>query len=218
VLDIKSRLALAERRAAHVRGVDAAFAHIFEDKRAFLRAAGAYVGMAALLVGLSSLEFLSGAFSRRDHLSAKELVSMAAYQGIGPWFTLGIALSIATALARGRAYYRSRLRPLLLAESPKAPGLPFRCRVCGGDLPRGRTADVRCMYCSTVNLIPKELHREHTETLSREAEALRRKLAKTTVETMSIASAMKRTFLACLGAVALLALGVPWLLRSLIHV
>jgi hypothetical protein len=58
-LDIKNRLALAEQRSLQLRGIDAALASVFEDRMAFLRVAGIYFALSALIFIGTSLNTAS---------------------------------------------------------------------------------------------------------------------------------------------------------------
>ena len=194
MLEIKSRLALAEQRAVQVRGVDATLAAIFEDRRAFLRVSGMYLVIAAIMVVFGSVGFVS--MPNLDKLPTEVLVQMLASQAMGPVILVGIGLSFALALAYGRHHYRKSMRPLLLAKPPSHPGERARCRVCGGDSPETRSVDVHCRYCRSVNLIPKVLHTAQAASLEREAEALRARVVGANVQTISLAKRMRWVLLA----------------------
>jgi DNA-directed RNA polymerase subunit RPC12/RpoP len=193
-LDIKNRLAAAEQRVAQLRGVDAALASIFEDPKAFLRVSGLYFAFAVLLLGASLSQLFSSVLPNVSRLPLGVILSLLAGQLIGPLSILGFAFSFAIALAHGRSHYRKTLRPLLLARAGR-DHVTFACRACGGDLPPAQRADVRCPYCNTLNLIPKELHGAHAAALFQMAESTRQQLRGINVTTISIASRMRRALL-----------------------
>jgi hypothetical protein len=211
MLEIKSRLALAEQRALQVRGVDATLAAIFEDRMAFVRVSGLYVVIALFVVGMASSQLVS--VPNMDKLPADVLVQMLTAQAIGPSIMLGIGLSFALSLAYGRYHYKKSLRPLLVARLPAEPGARARCRVCGGDLPEARGVDVRCSYCRSVNLIPKALHGAQANALAAEADALRAKLTGVNVATMSIGRRMQWAMLVFSVLSILISLSIPALGR-----
>lgn len=217
MLEIKSRLALAEQRTLQVRGMDATLAAIFEDRSAFLRVSGVYVVVALLVTTLASVQLVS--LPNVAAVPNEILLEMLLNQAIGPLILIGIGLSFAVALGYGRYHYRKSMRPLLLAKPPSQPGARARCRVCGGDLPEARSVDVRCGYCQSVNLIPKALQQGQADALAREAEALKARIAGANVQTISLAKRMRRVLIACVvlsvvGGLALPAIGravLPWL-------
>jgi DNA-directed RNA polymerase subunit RPC12/RpoP len=190
-LEIRSRLALAQQRTAQLRGVDAALASIFEDRKAFLRVCALYVGVALLVFGASVAQTVPAIGAVFERLPRVDAVSILAAQSVGPVFILGIALSLAIALAFGRAQYRSSIRPLLLARLPDRPGLSFGCRACGASLPPSQRPDVRCQYCDVVSLVPRELYGPHAAALCQEAESARQRLKGVNIATMSIAKRMR---------------------------
>jgi DNA-directed RNA polymerase subunit RPC12/RpoP len=212
-LDIKNRLATAEQRVAQLRGVDTALASIFEDPRAFLRVSGLYFAFAVFIFGASIAQLLSALPDVR-RLSPGILLTMVASQLMGPLAILGVALSLAIALAHGRSHYRKNLRPLLLARAGRNQ-VSFACRACGGDLPPAVRADVRCPYCSTLNLVPKELHRAHAAALFQMAEQTRQQLRGVNVTTISIASRMRRALLFSGVLAAVLVFGLQALAQRL---
>jgi hypothetical protein len=109
----------------------------------------------------------------------------------------------------GRFHYRKSLRPLLLARPPERAGMRLRCRVCGGDLPETRAADVRCTYCNSVNLAPKELQSGHAAALGAEADAHKARVTGANVTTMSIAKRMRVALVVCMVLTGVTAYGVP---------
>ncbi|HVR18595.1 MAG TPA: hypothetical protein VMS65_02825 [Polyangiaceae bacterium] len=208
VLDIKNRLAAAEQRAVQVKGMDATLAHIFEDRGAFLRVSGMYLVIAGVILAYTAWQLvaLSPVFEK---VSVKDAGQMVLGSVMGPIFMLGFAFSLAVSLAVGRAHYRSSVRPLLFARPPERAGMRLRCRVCGGDLPETRAADVRCTYCNSVNLAPKELQSGHAQALSAEAEKLKARVSGASVATMSIAKRMRVALIVCVVLTGAIAYGVP---------
>jgi len=73
-------------------------------------------------------------------------------------------------------YYRRVLRPQILARVPPAPGLPARCRVCGGSLNAG-DGIVECQWCRFTNFVGDDLARRRDELLAREVEEYRERQA-----------------------------------------
>lgn len=213
VLEIKSRLRLAEERALQVRGVDATLAAIFEDRMAFVRVSGLYSVIALLVVATTVTQMIS--LPGSGTLPAPVLIGILASQAMGPILVLGIGLSFAFALAHGRWYYRRALRPLLLARFSPEPGARARCRVCGGELPEARGVDVRCEYCRSLNLIPRELHGARVSALAAEAESLRAKLSGVNLATLSIAKRMRLAMFGFVGLSIAAALALPALARVL---
>lgn len=66
--------------------------------------------------------------------------------------------------------FKGLIQPLLLARPALHPGLPARCRVCGGDLPSLRAAHVACRYCKADNLTSARLGSQVSELLQRESD------------------------------------------------
>ncbi len=190
VLEIKNRLALAESRAAHVKGFDATFAHVFEDPKAFLRVMGAYLVVALLVLAMSASSFIEF-LPNMAKLEPKTIGSVLLGQLMGPMILLGVAGSLGGSLWVGRRHYRRSVRPLLIARPPAHPNAPFACRACGGGLPPARGAEVSCQYCHTLNLVPKELHGAQASALLHEAEAARQQLQRAHGALMSISSKMR---------------------------
>jgi DNA-directed RNA polymerase subunit RPC12/RpoP len=214
-LDIENRLAIAEQRAAQVRGVDAALASVFEDPKAFWRVCGLYFVFALFLLVYVSWQLASTLGPRLDTLSHALLIPIIVGQATGPLSILLISISLAIALARGRAHYRRHVRPLLLARPSDGHGAGFLCRACGGTLPVTRTVEVRCPYCSTANLMPAELHGARAANLFREAQAATQNLHRAKVATISIARTMRRTLIVCGVGTAVIAYGLPMLAQSI---
>ena len=208
VLDIKNRLAAAEQRSVQVKGMDATLAHVFEDRGAFLRVSGVYLVIAGTILAFTLYQFveLSDTLDKVPFEAAGQMVLGSL---TGPLFMLGMAFSLAVSLAVGRSHYRKMVRPLLLAKPPEQAGMRLRCRVCGGDLPEARSADVRCTYCQSVNLAPKELLSGHADALAAESEKLKARVTGASLATMSIAKRMRFALIACAALTGGLALGLP---------
>jgi hypothetical protein len=211
VLDIKNRLAAAEQRSLQVKGMDATLAHVFEDRRAFLRVSGVYLAIAALILAFALYQLFSLS-ENLQRVSLEAAGQMVLGSLTGPFLLLAVAFSLAVALAVGRAHYRKLVRPLLLARAPERAGMRLRCRVCGGDLPETRAADVRCGYCHSVNLAPKELLTGHAMALSAESEKLKARVSGASLATMSIAKRMRLAFILCaiVTGTTTLALQLGW--------
>ncbi len=215
-LEIRRRLTEAEQRAAHVRGLDAALAGVFEDPMAFVRLAGLYVAVAVLVVGASLVNLALGVLPNAGHLGLAALAGTILTQAMAPLFLLAMALSLGTALLAGRIHYRRALRPLLLARPPQQAGAPFACRACGGALPPSRSESTVCVYCRATNLVPVALHGRLAAELAREAEEAQRRVRQANVVTMTIAGTMQRTFLGCGLASFLAGGGLLLVLRLLL--
>jgi hypothetical protein len=217
VLDVKNRLTTARQRALDVRGFDAALARIFEDKGAFVRAAGLYAVVSLILLGFALSGLVTDVLPLAERNVGPEVIAqLAAAHATAPALAGGVTISIVLALAVGRRHYRARLRPLLVPRPPTAVGLPFRCRACGGDLPPVRTADVSCPYCTATNLLPKELAGHMASVLFREAEAARAQVHGASTTTMGIGLRMRRVAIVGVALSVILALSLPSLIRTVV--
>jgi hypothetical protein len=216
VLEIKNRLALAESRAAQVRGFDATFAHVFEDPKAFLRVMGVYLVVGLFVLAMSASNFIQFLPSI-SRLEPKMVGSVVIGQLMGPMIVLGIAGSLGVSLWVGRRHYRKRVRPLLIARPPAYPNAPFACRACGGALPPARGAEVSCQYCQTLNLVPKELHGGRAAALLHEAEMARQQLQQAHGALMSISGKMRAALIVSGVVVFGLCYGLPMLLMSVLQ-
>lgn len=208
VLEIKNRLALAESRAAQVKGFDATFAHVFEDPRAFLRVMGVYV-VVGLFVLLMSATQVWSFLPTMQKLAPGLVAQMLLGQLIGPAIMLGIGASLGVSLWVGRRHYRRRVRPLLLARPPAQPNAPFACRACGGALPPARGAEVSCRYCQTLNLVPAELHGSQAAALLQEAEAARQQLQRAHGALIGISAKMRTALVLSCVVTFVLFYGLP---------
>lgn len=216
VLEIKNRLAQAEQRAAHVRGFDATFASVFEDPRSFFRVAGVYLVFGAFVLAMSGWQFYEHVAPNVAALDRATLTQIVIGQLMGPLAIVGIGLSLGVSLLVGRRHYRKSVRPLLLARPPTAPSAPFACRACGGNLPAARDAGVLCPYCSTSNLVPRELHGTHSASLSREAEAARQQLHRAQGAVIGISARMRSALIVCGVLVFVLAYALPLVALALL--
>lgn len=214
VLEIKNRLAQAEQRAAHVRGFDATFAGIFEDPRSLLRVTGVYLAFGAFVLAMSGWQLYEHVFSKASPLSAANQAQLVIGQLMGPLGIIGVGVSLGVSLLVGRRHYRKHVRPLLIARPPLALNRPFACRACGGDLPPARDASVPCPYCTTSNLVPRELHGPHAAALQQEAEAARQQLFRAHGAMVGISARMRTALIACGVAVFVLAYVAPMLLMA----
>ncbi len=217
VLEIKSRLAQAEQRAAHVRGFDATFATVFEDPRSFLRVTGVYLVFGAFALAMSGWQLYEHVAPNVAKLDRASLLQIVLGQLMGPLVILGVGVSLGVSLLVGRHHYRKRVRPLLLARSPAAPNAPFACRACGGPLPAARDASVLCPYCSTSNLVPRELHGRHAASLQQEAEAARQQLQRAHGAMVGISARMRTALIVCGVLVFAVAYGLPMVLLALLQ-
>lgn len=209
VLEIKSRLAQAEQRAAHVRGFDATFASVFEDPRSLVRVAGVYLVFGAFVLAMSGWQFYEHVAPNLGKLSGANQVQIVLGQLMGPIGIMGVGVSLGVSLLVGRRHYRQRVRPLLLARPPAAPNQPFACRACGGSLPPAREASVLCPYCATSNLVPRELHGRHAASLQQEAEGARQQLHQAHGAMVGISARMRTALVVCGVIVFLLAYALP---------
>jgi predicted amidophosphoribosyltransferase len=206
-LDIKNRLASAAASVAQLDGVESALASIFEQRGAFLRVTGPWPVLAAIVIAYAAINAVTtlGALPRAVPDSVRlQLLVGAAY---GPLFVLGIAVSFPVALLVGRTRYRMRVRPLLLARPPLAPGAAMRCRGCGAPLSPTREAFSRCRHCQTQNLVTDEVARQQGRLLAEEAASYRAR-AMGAVSSASTASLhMSRVLVVCLVLVYLGVIG-----------
>jgi len=104
----------------------------------------------------------------------------------------------------------------LLANRPSQPNAPLACRVCGGNLPAARSADVACPYCRTLNLVPQELHGSHAAALFQEAEAARQQLQRAHGALVRISAKMRTTLILCGILTLVLGYGVPMAAMALV--
>jgi hypothetical protein len=105
------------------------------------------------------------------------LIELAPQQAFFGGIPLAMAFGMLTGWLGMRHVYAQRLKPLLLARPPQAPGLAVRCRNCGGDLPPVRAPQVTCQHCSASNLLDDSLTANAAALLQREAQAYHQRLA-----------------------------------------
>ncbi len=121
-------------------------------------------------------------------------LAMGVYQTqsfVGTWRLLGhanpmqaafgaIPLAVSVGMLVGwlgmRSTFARLLKPLLRARPPQHPGLPARCRNCGGDLPPVRAPEVTCGFCSASNLLDDSLTRDASALLAAEAAEYERRM------------------------------------------
>ena len=162
--ELSRRVRQAANAAVQMRGTEAALGHIFESRGAFLRTSGFFFAIAAALAIFTVVD-------RWDSIRtapAAARAGLAVGAATGPIAVAGIGLALCVALLVARTIYRRRTRPLLFARVPFLPGMPARCRVCGGDLPDRRDAFVLCSFCATHNLVTPELQRDRERLLGAE--------------------------------------------------
>ena len=216
VLEIKNRLALAESRTAQVKGFDATFAHVFEDPKAFLRVMGVYLGVGLFVAAMSASQLFSF-LPTMQKLDSGMVVQVLLGQLIGPLVLLGIGVSFGVSLWVGRRHYKKQVRPLLIARPPTQPNAPFACRTCGGGLPPARGAEVSCLYCRTLNLVPRELHGVHAAALFHEAESARQQLQRAQGALIRISSKMRTALVVSCVLTFALFYGAPLILMSVLQ-
>lgn len=75
-----------------------------------------------------------------------------------------------------RSTFARLLKPLLRARPPQHPGLPARCRQCGGDLPPVRAPQVVCGFCGASNLLDGTLTQNAAALLAAESAEYERRM------------------------------------------
>jgi uncharacterized Zn finger protein (UPF0148 family) len=163
-LELKRRVTAAANGVAQLRGMESALGHIFESRGAFVRAAGPWLVLAPLILAYS----LVSSWPHIEKAPPEFRAGLIANALMGPMFLAGILLAIFIAMAIGRLHYRRKVRPLMFARSPRAPGMPVRCRACGGDLPDRRGPFIVCDFCRTHNLVTPEVQRHDARLLEDE--------------------------------------------------
>jgi hypothetical protein len=145
---------------------NASFTRMFESK-----AWGPSLGFTALVVVAMTLQgtwSTLGPILGNPAISRELRAELLTTSTIGPCFTLGTLGGLALSYLVLGAYYRTRIRPELLARAPAAPGTPPRCRSCGGDLVPGPDAFTMCRFCGATSLVSAELSTRRAELLERE--------------------------------------------------
>lgn len=163
-LELKRRVTAAANKVAQLRGMESALGHIFESRGAFVRAAGPWLVLAPAILVYS----LVSSWPHIEKAPPEFRAGLIANALLGPMFVAGVLFAIVFALAAGRFHYRRTVRPLLFARRPRAPGLPVRCRACGGDLPDQRGPFIACAFCATHNLVTPEVQRHDARLLEEE--------------------------------------------------
>lgn len=199
VLDIKARLAVAAGRVAQLASSEAALAGIFERKGAFWSVMGPFPFIAAVVVAYSAYGAVTTLSALPDAVPNDVRIDMLVAAAYGPFFILGITISLPVALLVGRFSYRRNVRPKLAARAPRYAGAPMRCRACGGDLPPTRDAVVHCTFCRTQNVVSADLARDAARRLDEELAAYRAQASGMLTGTSSAATHMTRTFFVCFG-------------------
>jgi hypothetical protein len=196
-LELKRRLSDAARYVAQVEGMERALATMFEEKGAFLRATGAYLVVLALVcvwAGVAAWPILTTS-------PGQFRAGLLLYAAMGPAMVGGFVLAIGFALLVGRMGYRRRVRPLLYARPPRAPGAPSRCRGCGADLPTSRSPIMPCRYCQTQNLVTEDILRDRARLLESENSFYRARAGGATAATSRIGTHMTRTLIVAIVVV-----------------
>lgn len=188
-LELKRRVASAAASAAQLRGLESGLAHVFEDRRAFIRVTGPWLIVAPVILGYA----LVGSWPYIARAPAAFRAGLIANALLGPMFIAGILIAIAVALAVGRFSYRRRVRPLMFARTSRAPGLPARCRACGADLPDGRGPFLVCAFCGTHSLVTPEIQAHSAAALEAEQRLHRDRANRVIATTSRTAVHMTRT-------------------------
>lgn len=211
-LELKRRVALAAKSVVQFDRTQAALAHIFEERRAFLRVQGSWL----VVLGFVLAYTVAGSWSVIASAPPAFRAGLALQAATGPMFVGGIALSFAVALFVGRVGYRRRVRPLLLARPARTAGGPMRCRSCGGDLPDQRGPLIRCSYCSTQSLVTPEVQLASERLLSAEEEAYRSRASGAVAATTRGSVHMTRTLVISVVVVYLLQLALAFAASALL--
>jgi hypothetical protein len=210
-LELKRRVAAAARSVAQLHGMEGGLAAIFEERRAFVRAAGPWLVLAPLILAYS----LAQSWKYIEAAPARFRPGMIANALIGPMFLAGIVLAIFVAMLVGRRHYRRYVRPLMFARHPAGPGLPARCRACGGDLPTSRGPFRVCQFCSTHNLVTPEIEAHDARALDEEARQQREHAHRMVAGTSRAALHMNRTFVIGIVVAYASMIGLVYLAQAL---
>jgi hypothetical protein len=103
--------------------------------------------------------------------------------------------------------FRRLIEPMLQARPALHPGMPARCRVCGGELPAVKGTHATCGYCKADNLVAGKLGADVSELLQRESEEYFAR-ARGAERDPNAFSKPSRAFYVWGGAGALVALGL----------
>lgn len=199
VLEIKGRLAMAAGRVAQLASSEAALASIFERKGAFWSVMGPFPVIAVLVVLYAVYGAVTTVGNLPDAVPNDVRIDMLVAAAYGPFFILGITISLPLALLVGRMSYARNVRPRLAARAPRYAGAPMRCRACGGDLPPARDAAVSCPFCRTQNIVSADIARDAQRRLDEELAAYRAQASGMITGTSQAATHMTRTFFLCFG-------------------
>jgi uncharacterized Zn finger protein (UPF0148 family) len=187
-LELKRRVTAAANGVAQLRGMESALGTIFESRGAFVRAAGPWLVLAPLILAYS----LFSAWPHIEKAPPEFRAGLIANALLGPMFIAGILFAIFFAMTIGRFHYRRKVRPLMYARSPRAPGLPVRCRACGGDLPDRRGPFIVCDFCRTHNLVTPEVQKHDARLLDEEQRFHRDRANKLVAQTARASVHMSR--------------------------
>lgn len=209
-LELKNRLSHARSRALQLQGMDVALARVFEDKQAFLRVSGVYLGTALVVLLISVASLLSSGISERVPENYRR--SLWVHQLFAPGMLLGVAFSLGLGLWGGRSHFRKRVRPLLMARPLYAGDTGFGCRVCGGELGTSSEAYATCPYCGSVNLFPASQHDASVAAVNQQALAMQNDVRQAHVGMVSISARMRRIVIAGVAASFVACYALPALL------
>jgi hypothetical protein len=214
-LELKRRLAAAKASVANIEGLDAVLGGLFEDRRAFRRVIWLY-GVVALVVTAYSVGTAWPSIVHGPRALRATFVISALSGGV---LVSGIVVAMFAASMIGRRRYRKHVRGHVLARLPRRPGMPARCRACGGDLPRGpdaRGAFLACAYCTTTNLVTPELAAHHAGVLEDERAFYQWRTGKAIGGMRVTSLGMSRTFTACVVLAYAVMIALQWIAQSLI--
>lgn len=151
--ELQQRLFVAAGGAFHATGTLRTLASVFERGPRVGAVAWSLFALGAAVTASVALDswasWLEAPIALRAGLITSALMM--------PAFVLAVPLSLVVARFVGRARYRRTVRPHLLARPPRAHGHAARCRVCGGDLPKGTEPIVACKYCHSESVVGREL-------------------------------------------------------------
>jgi len=206
-LELKGRVASAKRSAVQLERTQAALAHIFEDRWAFVRVQGTWLVLLVIVIAYA----LFGSWEHIANAPEEFRLGLILNALSGPMFIGGIAIAFAIALLIGRAGYRRQVRPGLRARPPRQEGEPARCRTCGALLPDERGPLIRCSYCDTHNLVTADLQKNRASLLREEESAYRKKASGAVASTARSSIHMTRIIVISVVVVYLLQFGLLYL-------
>jgi hypothetical protein len=133
------------------------------------------------------------------------LIKLAPEQALFGGVPLAVMFGMLCGWLGMRRAYAKKLRPLLRARPPQAPGLAARCRNCGGALPGVRAPQVICQHCNASNLLDDALTVNAAALLQQEAQAYQQQLLPWTRDADVYQAPLRAFYLfGALGAVAAL--------------